>query len=344
MPSPCERLALRTLLDAVDRHDPGLLALLAGRPTEGVLFGPLAAAGLDDLDVGLLLVALAARLAGRPQLTGDELVAAAAPTSAGRLDALCHLGAESPLLASGLLVPDVAPPHPAEAHATCWRVADHLLRLACEAAGHEAQPRRPLPRGPYRSHGELLTDLRRLSLAYRRRAARIFSLDPWVGVGLDSPDGAEVVARRAREAAAHVASRLAATDDAELPILRLKNEHGLDLDSLVVLVTLLFQELLEGLGVVDAVDLVRLVCESEEDILRRRHMLRPLQSAGLVRLEGSYAGKDLTADASLPERVVDELVGQQAIASDDRIDFHAYLQDLDSSDAFFFDLGFDETS
>jgi hypothetical protein len=338
-----ERATLRRLLDAIDGHDGALPRLLAERPVEGVLFGTLAARGLSDLDVGLVLVALAARLGGHPHLTGEELVTRVAPTSADRLDALCRLDAEGPLASSGLLIPDVPPPHPAEAHASCWRVADRVLRLACEVTGHEPGPRKPATRGAYRTQGELLADLRRLSLAYRRRAARVFALDPWIGVGLESPDGSELVSRRAREGAAHVAARLAATqDEDELPILRLKNEHGLDLDGLVVLVTLLFQELLEGVAVVDAVDLVRLVSESEDDILRRRHMLRPLQRAGLLRLEGAYSGKDLTADASLPERVVDELVGQEAIATDDRIDFHAYLQGLDSSDSFFFDLGLDE--
>lgn len=335
-----ERESLRILLDAVDARADGLPALLAARPREGQLFGALAATGLDDLDVGLLLVALAARLAGRGHVSGDDLVAGLTRRSADRLAALCRLQAEGPLVTAGLLVPDTPPQHPADAAHAAWCLADAPFRLACEVSGHQPPPRPPAARGPYRSQRELLADLRRLSIHYRRRAARAFGLDPWIGVGLESPDGADLSARRAREAAALVASRLAATsDDSRLPVLRFKKQHGLDLDSLVIVITLLFHELLEGLAVVDAVDLLRLVSENEEDLLRHRQILRPLERAGLLRLEGAYAGKELTADASLPNRVVDELVGAEAIGADDRIDFHAWLKGLDGSDPFFFDPG-----
>ena len=48
-------------------------------------------------------------------------------------------------------------------------------------------------------------------------------------------------------------------------------EHGLDLDSLVVLVTLLFQEVLEGVAVVDAVDLDRVgVRTAQREAARHR--------------------------------------------------------------------------
>ena len=339
-----ERDALRRLLDAVDRRERELPGLLAARPHTGAFFGPLAALELQDADVALLLVALAARLDGRPHLCGEELVAAAARSSADRLAALARLDGETPLVTAGLLLADARPEHPADAHDTAWRLADHVFRLACDVFGQPGTPAPPAPKGPYRSNGELLSDLRRLSLHYRRRAARLFALDPWIGTGIETHDAADVLVRRAQQAAAHVSARMAATPDDELfPVLRLKSEHGLDLDSLVVLVTVLYQEVLEGVAVLDAVDLVRLVSESEDDLLRRKGMLRPLERAGLLRLEGAFAGKDLTADASLPNRVVDELIGaQEAIGSDDRIDFHAYLERLDSSDAFFFDLGLDE--
>ena len=89
----------------------------------------------------------------------------------------------------------------------------------------------------------------------------------------------------------------------------------------------------------DAVDLVKLVSESEEQLLKNREILRPLSQAGLLRLEGAYANKDLTADASLPSEVVAALLGEtEAIDSDHRLDFHAYLQQLESSDSFFEDM------
>ena len=52
----------------------------------------------------------------------------------------------------------------------------------------------------------------------------------------------------------------------------------------------------------------------------------------------------LVADASLPGDVVEKMLGDPGgIASDERIDFHDYLQRLESSEAFFSDLGQDDT-
>lgn len=343
MEPTAERLALRRLLDAVDGADASLPGLLSARPRDGEFFGPLQAHGLDEIDVGLLLVALSARLSASPWISGEELVTRLCAGSANRLAALAHLEAGAPLVLTGVLMPDAAPEQPGDALTSAYRLGRQILVAAARVFGRPPEPIQPLPVGPYRTNGELLADLRRLSLHYRRRASRVFSLDPWAGTGIDAPDAEPVLVRRAREAAAHVTRRMTASNPAALPVLGLKDEHGLDLDELVVLVTLLFQEVLEGVALVDAVDLVRLVSENEEDLLRRRHMLRPLERAGLLRLEGAYAGKDLTADASLPNAVVDALVGlPDGIDADERIDFHAYLQGLDSSDPFFFDLGPDE--
>ena len=336
-----EREALTDLLDALDRRDGSLTERLAHRPRDGAFLGLLATEGLQDIDAGLLLAALSNRLGGQPHVAGAELAAAATTGTAARLAAVARLDAEAPLVSSGLLLPDAPPQDAADAMLTCYRLADQVLRAACRVFGSAAPVVARPSRGPYRSNGELLADLRRLSLHYRRRAARVFDLDPWVGTGLESHSGSEALVRRAREAAAHVAARMAGTD-AGFPIMQLKSRHGLDLDSIVVLVTLLFQEVLEGVAVVDAVDLARLVSESEEALLRRRHMLRPLERAGLLRLEGSYAGKDLTADASLPNRVIDDMVGvSDTLGADDKLDFHAWLKDLDGSDSFFFDLDSD---
>lgn len=345
MPPQDERDALTALLGAVDAQAEDLLTQVAERPRVGTLLGMLATEGLSDVDVALVLVTLSERLGGRPHLTGEELAKAAAlgqpGRSAARLATLARLAEGSPLVAVGLLIPDAPPAHPADALQTAYRVADRVLRAAAEVFGNDRTEARRPPRGAYRSNGELLADLRRLSLHYRRRAARVFDLDPWTGTGIEAPDAVDPLVRAAREAAAHVAGRMSASDES-LPLMRLKNAHRLDVDSMVVLVTLLFQEVLEGVAVVDAVDLVRLVSDSEDELLRRRQMLRPLERAGLLRLEGAYAGKDLTADASLPNQVIDAMVGStDALGADEKLDFHAWLQDLDGSDHLFFDLGDD---
>ena len=51
-------------------------------------------------------------------------------------------------------------------------------------------------------------------------------------------------------------------------------------------------------------------------------------------------GKDLTADASLPNKIVDAMLGSRGarIGPDERLNFHEYLKQLDSSESFFSDL------
>ena len=333
-----ERAALTRLMGAVDKSAPDLSGLLAARPREGLLFGPLARHGLIDAEVALLLVALAARLEGRPALTGAELSQRASGDSASRLAALSLLTSEGRLLAAGFLLPEMPPADGTLAQSTIFRLGEHVFRLACQVfAVIPPVPAVPPSTAPYRTNTEVLADLRRLSILYRRRAARIFHLDPWTSTGIEVLDPAHELIARARAESRRVAARLQSSQPSDaLPILKLRAQHNLDLDALVILVTLLFQELLEGVGATDAVDLVKLVSESEDELLRRRALLRPLQRQRLIQLDGAYAGKDLTADASLPNKVVDLLLGaQQAIGTDERIDFHAYLQQLDSSDPFF---------
>lgn len=334
------RETLRRLLGALDRSLPDRVRVMEERPMDGPLFGAFTERGLNALDVALALSLLRARLAGDNAVIGADLAIMVADDSAARLEALIRLGGDSPLVVGGVLVPEVLPEHAVEAHTTSFRLSTELFRQACEVFGHAAPPSVELPGGPFRSNVEILGELRRLSLHFRRRAARIFHLDPWTGTGIEALDGTTVLVERARAEARRVSDRFRATPaDERFAVLSLQREYALDEHSLVILATVLFQEMLEGVGAVDAVDLVKLVSESEEELLGNREILRPLARAGLLRLEGAYAGKDLTADASLPPDVVRALLGEeQPIDSDHRLDFHSYLQQLDSSDPFFEDM------
>jgi len=286
MTSHTERAALRRLLAALDEGPQQARRALARRPRTGRLFGLLARARLDTDELLLLLVALAARVSGRELLSGEEFIARAGGDSATRLDALAALTAPGRLLGCGLLLADAPPADGAQALLATYRIADHVLALACEALRPLPPAARPRPT-PYVSNAELLADLRRLALLYQRRAARVFQIEPWAAGAADAAPANELLAR-AREQAAAVEARLALTAASEpLPLLRLLREHALDLDAAVILVTLLFQELIEGVGAVDAVDLVKLVSESEEEVLRRRMLLRPLQRRHLIRLDGA---------------------------------------------------------
>jgi hypothetical protein len=337
--SRSERAALRRLLRALERGPAPARRAVARRPRGGQLFGLLSRARLDADELLLLLVSLSARVSGRELLSGEELITRAGGDAATRLAGLAALTGHGRLLTSGLLLADAPPADAGQAMLASYRLGDHVLALACEVL-------RPMPASApfeptaYGTNAELLADLRRLALLYQRRAARIFQIDPWATGAVDAAAPANELVQRAREQAARVEARLALTAVAEsLPLLALLREHALDLDAAVILVTLLFQELIEGVGAVDAVDLIKLVSESEEDAIRRRLLLRPLQRRRLIRLDGAYSGKDLTADASLPNDIVERMLGDSApIGSDERIDFHSYLANLQSSDPFFSDL------
>ncbi len=342
MTTTTERSALARLLSALDRSAPELPRLLGRPPRKGDLFGLLVRQKVSSEELRLLLIALAERLEGRPCITGSELARRASPDSVGRLEALARLTSDGRLLSGGLLLPESLPVDGVAAQATLYRLSDHVFRIACDIFARRIAPTdAEETTAPYRNNAEVLSDLRRLSLIYRRRAALLFQLDPWSGTGLPVADGAGVLLGRARAHALRTSQRLALTPVTDaLPLLQLREQHGLDLDALLILVTMLYQELVEGVGSVDAVDLVKLVSESEEDLLRRRHLLRPLQRRGLLALDGSFSGKELTADASLPNEVVDQMLGAgTAIGSNERIDFHAWLSKLDSGDPFFSEPG-----
>lgn len=335
-----EQMALQALLDAVDARSGDLPSLVAGRPREGLFFGVLEQVGARDREVVLLLTVLAARLDGRAALTGAELGAAASNRSAGRLAALGCLDADGLLVRRGLLVPDHTPDEGIAVLDLAFRLGAPLFERACRVFASKDVAPDVRPRDAYRTNTELLADLRRLSLLYRRRAARIFHLDPWSGTGLESLEGTEDLVAQSCAEMVRIGERLRTTSVTErMPLMRLAEQHSLTVDDLVILVTVLFQELVEGVGTVDAVDLVKLVSESEAELVRRRTMLRPLDACRLLLLEGAYAGKELTADASLPEETIEAMLGApKGIHADERIDFHSYLQQLQSSEDFFQDL------
>lgn len=334
-----ERQSLEALLDAVDGGASARLAeLVAQRPREGLLFGVFDELGLDDVEVALVIAALAFRLDGRGAVSGAELAARAASGSAARLRALGCLQPTARLLHRGLIQPEPTEDASASLADVPFRLGTPVFERATRVFHAEADPGpKPEPPRPYLSNADLLGDLRRLSQVYRRRAARLFHLDPWAGAGLDSVDGTLELREKAQRAAAHVRRRLDLTTAVPpLACVALMREHELTLDEVVILVTVLFQELIDGVGAVDAVDLVKLVSENEAELVRRRHALRRLEQRDLLVLEGAYAGKDLTADASLPDATIERLLGALgAIDSDEQLDFHAWLRDLESSDRFF---------
>lgn len=283
-----------------------------------------------------------------PCLTGRQLTTLLFESSYDLLRGGALLSEADALLATGLVAIDGssdAPPD--DPLSRRYRVSERWIRLmqsALAPGGGAPAPSARKP-APYRSNMQLLMDLRRLSLLYRARASLVFRVDSWSELGIASSHTVATVKKSLAALSTRVRERLELTPRAEdFALVSTRREFGLGEDELVVLVTLLFQELREGAAFLDCVDILRLVSESEEDLVRKRRFLgkrSPLVRHNLIAIEEVVADKELTGEAYLPNWVIDRMLGDEdkaAIDADSRIDFHDYLKNLDSSDPFFDDL------
>jgi hypothetical protein len=199
---------------------------------------------------------------------------------------------------------------------------------------------------PYRNHLEHLVDLRRLARLYQKRAARLFHFD--YTDELDDralPESITLINRQIPRLVEQMNARLAATPAADrFPLVQLQRELGLQEEHLVILVTLVFQELTQGTPYVDAVDLLKLVARSEEDLVKRRKLFgprSPLIRHGLVELEEIVLDKELSGEAFVPNEIVDRILGPARAGDGPRIDertkseFKQFLSGIDDSEDFF---------
>lgn len=375
MPAPSERIVLKRLLAETDQLD-RLRGLLQERPSEEVADRLRDAsrrrletigAALRDLpersvlgelkrryrlprDAFVVLLALLRRRLTHenPYLRGRELLALLFDDTYSRLRGTSLLDPSGVLLSAGLVVPDEREGEVSDPVDTPYKLSDRIYRAIRRAVGaqRERPPAalRPEP-SAYRGNLEYVCDLRKLSLLYRKRASKIFEFDFWEDLGTGAQETVAALSERMERFRAFVAERLDRTPRAgDFPMRRLELDYGLDEEESVVLVTLLFNEVLEGSPFLDAVDLVKLVSTSEEDLLRRRRFLgrrSRLVRNQLVSLEEMVHDKELTAEVYLPNWVIDRMLGpgeRGAIDTDVRLDFHHYLESLDSAEKFFEDL------
>ncbi|MFG0315667.1 MAG: hypothetical protein ACF8XB_00235 [Planctomycetota bacterium JB042] len=305
---------------------------------------------LNKYQVVFLLALLRRRLVhDNPYLKGRELLGLLFDGSYDVLRGAAFLEPNAILQSAGLLVPDVRDEDDDDdLLETPFKISDRVFRLVRSA--FLARRGATIPAGrskaqPYRSNLTYVLDLRRLSLLYRKRAAKIFRFDYWEDVGIGTSESVTSLNQQLQRYRDRIEASIKKTPKAaDFPTRQLAAEFGLGEEETVVLVTLLFNELLEGSAFLDAVDLVKLVSASEEDLLRKRRFLgkrSPLVKANLVAIEEMVNDKDLTAEVYLPNWVVDRMLGpdgRQAIDADVRLDFHDYLNKLGSSDDFFEDL------
>jgi len=319
-------------------------------PDESTMGGLLNRYKLNKHQFVVLLTLLRQRLtADNPYLKGRELLSLLFDSSYEILRGCALLEPTAALLSAGLIAPDVRDEEDDDdLLETPFKISDRVFRLVRSTfLAHRpiAFPgRRQKPR-PYRNNLGLVLDMRRLSLLYRKRAAKVFQFDYWDDVGLGTAESVTSLNQQIHRFRERIAESMAQTKRVgEFPLVSLQREYSLEEQELVILITLLFQELLEGSAFLDAVDLLKLISANEEDLIMKRRFLgkrSTLIKQNLVAIEEMVNDKELTAEVYLPNWVVDRVLGQEgrrSIDADVRLDFHDYLKNLGSSDDFFEDL------
>ena len=304
---------------------------------------------LNKFHVVILLALLKRRLShDGGSLKGRELLGLVADSSFEMLQAIAMLDPAAPLLASGAVVPEAtATDDGDDILDSGFCLSERAFRLIVGTLKQRERETHPLltKEHPYRSNLAYLMDLRRLCLLYQKRAAKVFNFDYWDHLGIGISESVSALNKQIARYSDKIRASLHKTPEPEkLALVAFQIEYSLELEELLIMVTLLFQELLEGNSYLDAVDLLKLVSRSEEDLVRRRKLFSarsPLIRQGLVLLEEMVQEKPLTAEVSMPAWVGEKLLtgGQHGkIDADSKIQFHKYLDRLDSSQTFFEDL------
>lgn len=305
---------------------------------------------LNKYQFVVLLALLRRRLTSEnPYLRGRDLLGVIYDSSFDVLRGCSFLDPTGVLQSAGLVMPDVRELEDEDdLLATPFKLSDRVFRLVRGAFAATGSVKITATRNkphPYRNNYAFVLDARRLALLYRKRASKIFQFDYWDDVGLGNAESVTALSRQIATFRDRIERSLELTKKvADFPLYSLRNEYHLGEEELVVLTTLLFQELTEGGAFLDAVDLLKLISTSEEDLLRNRRFFSKrsvLVKNNLIALEEMVNDKELTAEVYLPNWVVDRILGQDgqaAIDADSKLEFHDYLQRLGSSDEFFDDM------
>ncbi len=348
-PTPDERDRLGHLAEVKIQE---VARLLRNLDHEGPLHHLLRRYRLGPQHVLILLGLLKRRLHHEdPFVTGRELVSTLFDSSFTILDGVRLLSPGSRLIQAQLIFPDLSKAdEDMEILDLRFRLSDRAFRILCRVLKRNLSG---LKRGaeqearPYKSNLAYVMDLRRLSQLYQKRAAKIFHYEEWDDFEAGFPESITLLNREIMRTSALVRARLEQTEGKErFPLHEIATRFGLAEDHLVVLVTLIFQELTQGNPYLDAVDLLKLVSRSEEDLVRRRKLFSrssPLLRHGLVALDEIVHDKEICGEVYVPNSVIETILGghpvkDSEIDADSRIDFHKFLSDLDDSEDFFKNL------
>ncbi len=306
---------------------------------------------LDKYQLVIILALLRQRLvSSNPSLTGRELLQLIFDESYGILQGMALIDSTSILVSTGIIIPEISSGEIDELLDSKFRLSDRVFSMiyntfastpGWEAAGHRKG------HGPYRTNMAYLMDQRKISLLYQKRATKVFNYDYWDEIGLGVSESVEGINRQLNTMRNHIQKRLEKTKQKDrIYTWNFSRKYNLSEEEMVVLVTLFFQEITEGNAFLNAVDLLRLTAQNEEELVRKRKFFspkRPLVQNKLVQLEEMVNGKELTAEVCLPNWVIERILHgtdevEGGIDMDARLDFHNYLKNIESSEDFLDDL------
>ena len=309
---------------------------------------------LQKEHVLLMLELLKRRLASDDStMRGRELLGVLFDSSFALLEGVRLIAPDSRLLTAGVVSAELqGADGDAEVLDLRYRLSDRAFRILLRALKPRADRRALAARAedgevrPYRNHLEHVLDLRRLARLYQKRAAKLFHFDYTDELDDEGlPESIALLNRQIPRFSARIRDRLAATpQSSRFPLVQMAKEHPLAEEHLVVLITLVFQELTQGTPYVDAADLLKLVARSEEDLVRRRKLFAPnsvLVKNELVGLDEVVLDKELSGEVYAPNEVVDRVLGPARGADAGRIDeqtrsdFRKFLSEIDDSEDFF---------
>lgn len=302
--------------------------------------------GLTTEEVLLLVVLLHRRIAAPdPIVSGRVLLSVLSDSPFDILLYARLLQTGSKLLSSGLINAHVmAPEGVLEGE---FRITERLYRqIYREVHGIESTPPKPEELPPYASPVEHLLDWRYVVNQRQRLAAVLFPQSYWAEVSPPGDDRAEDLVDYIELVREIVSTREVRSGEVvDLPLSALTEEFELEDDERLIIVALLFQELTTSSPIVDANELLRLVCEREDEIFLKRHLLgakSKLVENGLVTFDRDLEDKELLAGVYLPEWVTERLLpkfeDRKAINNEERRRFHEYLKRLEGSDDFYNNL------
>jgi len=279
-----------------------------------------------------------------PWLTGREVIDRIADDTFSKLRSIGLLGPDGTLRQTGLVSVE-RPQRGIDPLDARFRLSDAAASLFFDAPQRSTEKKPPRKPQPYLSNREYVLELRALAEYCRRRAHALFG-PPDADGYRPSRRERKQIERKLRIIARRVERDLAVTEERErFPMIQFQREMALTAEETLVIVDLLFAHLFEGEPSLEVVELLQMVSRDEEDLLRRRRMFAPESSLvrkGLVVLVDPEEERDPHPRVALAPGVADRILGDdragRAIAPDEKIDFHLYLKNLDSSTRFYQDL------